>query len=67
MLNTMAHTWTMQVSPLYRRIKANSSGASMEKMIAPLLQGLRQSPEYAYLQDNEDFLALLRDFEDKVK
>lgn len=66
MLNTMTHTWTMQVSPLYRRIETNNSGTSMEKMITPLLQRLRQSPEYAYLQDNEDFLALLRDFEDKV-
>ena len=67
MLNTMTHTWTMQVSPLYRRIETNNSGASMEKMITPLLQGLRQSPEYAYLQDNEDFLALLNEFEDVTK
>lgn len=67
MLNTMTDTWTVQVSPLYRRIETNNSGASMEKMIAPLLQGLRQSPEYAYLQDNEDFLVLLNEFEDVTK
>lgn len=67
MLNTMTHTWTVQVSPLYRRIETNNSGASMEKMIAPLLQGLRQSPDYAYLQNNEEFLVLLSEFENKVK
>jgi len=57
----------MQVSPLYRRIETNNSGTSMEKMITPLLQGLRQSPEYAYLQENVDFLALLNEFEDVTK
>lgn len=66
MLYAMSETWCIQASPLYRRVATNDTGTSMKKMVGLLLQGLRQAPEYAYLQDNDDFQALLTEYEGKT-
>ena len=66
MLDAMSETWCIQASPLYRRVATNDTGTSMKKMVGLLLQGLRQAPEYAYLQDNDDFQALLTEYEGKT-
>ena len=66
MLDAMSETWCIQASPLYRRVATNDTGTSMKKMVGLLLHGLRQAPEYAYLQDNDDFQALLTEYEGKA-
>lgn len=65
MLKSMSDTWDAHASPLYRRISANGSSASLEKMVRPLLQGLRQSPECAFLWEEPEFQKLLWEYEDK--
>lgn len=66
MLDAMTGTWNTHTPPLYRRVMTNNTGASMKKMVRPLLQGLKQSPECAYLQDNTEFQALLAKYESKT-
>lgn len=66
MLDTMSTSWNIHASPLYRRIATNNTGASLEKLVQPLLQGLRQAPEYAYLQNDPEFQALLKEYESKI-
>lgn len=65
MFDSMSSVWNVQDSPLYRRISTNDTGASMEMMIAPMIQELKQAPEYEYLQANEEFKALLEEFEER--
>lgn len=65
MLKSMSDTWDVHDSPLYRRISVNGTSASLEKMVKPLLQGLQQSPEYAFLWEEPEFRKLLREYEDK--
>lgn len=65
MLASMTQKWEIQDSPLFRRIVTNNSGSYMEKMVMPLIQGVKQSQEYAYLQDNSEFQALLEEYESK--
>lgn len=66
MLESMTQKWEVQDSPLFRRIETNNAGASMEKMIMPLIQGLKQSPEYAYLQSQAEFQALIEEYETEI-
>ena len=66
MLDSMSSVWKFQESPLYRRITTNDTGTSMKELIAPLIQELKQSPEYEYLQTNEEFHTLIAEFEDKL-
>lgn len=65
MLDALSSVWKVQESPLYRRIPANQSGVSMGQMIAPLLKELQQDPAFAYLHTNQEFQALLVEFETK--
>ena len=65
MLESMSDEWDVHASPLYRRISVNGTSASLEKMVKPLLQGLQQSPEYAFLWEQPEFRKLLREYEDK--
>lgn len=66
MFDSMLSVWKFQESPLYRRISTNDTGTSMKELIAPLIQELKHSPEYEYLQTNEEFHALIAEFEEKV-
>lgn len=66
MFDSMSTVWKIQESPLYRRVSTNDTGSSMEKMIGPLIQELKQSSEYEYLQKDEEFLALIAEFEEKL-
>lgn len=66
MFDSMASVWKVQESPLYHRVWTNDTGASMEKMIGPLMLGLKQAPEYEYLQANEEFQALISEFEERL-
>ena len=59
-------TWDIHASPLYRRIQTNNAGNTLEKMVRPLIQGLKQAPEYAYLQNDQEFQALLSEYESKI-
>lgn len=63
----LSGTWEIHASPLYRRIQTNDTGASLEKMIRPLIQGVQHAPEYAYLKDDEDFQALLSEYSEKYE
>lgn len=65
MFEAMSSVWRVQASPLYHRVSTNDAGASMEKLIGPLMQGLKQAPEYAYLQANEAFQELISEFEER--
>ncbi len=60
MLKAMSNPWDIHTSPLYRRISVNDTGATLEKMIKPMLQSLRKAPECAYLQAYPEFQKLLR-------
>lgn len=66
MFDSLSSACKIQESPLYRRSSANVAGSSMEQMICPLIQGLKKEPEYEFLQTNEEFQALIAEFEEKV-
>lgn len=66
MFSSMLSVWKIQASPLYRRISTNDSGASMERLIGPLIYELKQAPSYEYLQTDEEFKALIAEFEAKI-
>lgn len=63
LLDTMSETWRMQESPLYRRVAISSAGSSLENMIQPLLRGMQQGEEYAFLHENEAFQNILKAYE----
>ena len=63
MLEAMSDVWDVRASPLYRRISVNNTGASLEKMVKLLLQGLRQAPEYGYLREDPAFQNLLSKYD----
>lgn len=65
MLDSMSSVWKVQKSPLYRRVTTNDTGTTLEPLIRPLMQELKQSPEYEYLQTNEEFQALVAEFEER--
>lgn len=65
MLESMEQAWRVQESPLYRRVATNGTGTSMVEMICPLLEELKQSPEYAYLQEDKDFQSMVIEFKEK--
>ena len=64
MMEAMSEPWDIHASPLYRRIAANNTGVSLKKMIRPMLQGIRQASEYAYLWEDPQFQELLREYEE---
>lgn len=66
MLDTMSTSWDVHASPLYRRIATSNTGVSLGKMVQTLLQGLKQAPEYAFLQDDPEFQALLKEYDVKI-
>ena len=66
MFDAMSSAWGAQESPLYSRCATNDSSATLERMIGPLVQAVRQEPRYAYLQADEEFQALIREIEEKL-
>lgn len=66
LFKAMSCEWNAQRSPLYSRCETKDSGATMERMIGPLLQAVKQEPRYAYLQANEEFQALIAEIEEKL-
>lgn len=65
MLKSGSKPWELSASPLYSRITA-SSGASIENLIVPLLESMMQSEEYSFLHNDENFKALLDEYEIKA-
>ena len=66
MFDSMLSVRKVQESPLYRRVTTNDTGTSMKELIAPLIQELKHSPEYEYLQTSEEFHTLIAEFEEKL-
>lgn len=70
MFASMTREWRVQESPLYCRIARNSitndTCSSLEWMIKPIVQELKDSPEYEYLRADEEFQALIEEFEEKI-
>jgi len=66
MLDSMSSIWNVQDSPLYRLVSTNNTGTSMELMIDPLIQELKQAPEYEYLQSSEEFQKFIAEYEKKI-
>lgn len=62
LLNSMSCEWNVRESPLYRHAGLKEQGGFLEKMIGPLIQGLK-SPEYEFLQTDEEFLALIKAYD----
>ncbi len=62
MLRSTSEDWSAASSPLYSLVMTNSSGASMEKMIVPLLGSMKESSEYAFLHEHEGFKTLLDEY-----
>lgn len=62
-LESLSAPWRPQNSPLYHLLPSSAPSSSMDKMISPLLESIKQESAYAYLHSNEDFLALLAEFE----
>ncbi len=62
MLRSTSVEWSTAGSPLYRLVMTNSSGASVEKMIVPLLRSMKESSEFAFLHKHEGFTALLEEY-----
>ncbi len=66
LFDSMSSSWSAQDSPLYSRCMTNDGGATLERMIGPLVQALKEEPRYAYLQTNEEFQALIKEIEEKL-
>lgn len=70
MFDSMTRAWNVQESPLYGRIATNvaenNTGSSLERLLKPMLQELKQAPEYEYLWAEEEFQALIAEFEEKI-
>lgn len=62
LFEALSGTWDIHDSPLYRRVQTNATGATLENMIKPLLQGIRQAPEYAFLKDDQAFQTLISEY-----
>lgn len=67
MLDSMESVWKVQESPLYSRVTTSGTGTSMEEMIGPLLEELKQAPEFAFLQADKDFQSMTVEFKEKFK
>jgi len=67
MFDAMSSEWKIHESPLYRLVTTNETGATMERMIGPMIQELKQEPEYKYLHENEEFQALIAEYEEFYK
>lgn len=69
-LDSMAHDWKVQESPLYRWIAgnmvSNNIGSSLERLLKPMVQELKESPTYEYLRASEEFPALIAELEEKI-
>ncbi len=63
MLRSTSVGWSTAGSTLYSLVMTNSSGASMEKMIVPLLKSMKESSEYAFIHEHESFKALLKEYD----
>lgn len=66
MFDSMLSVWKVQESPLYHRVPTNDTGSSLKEMIRPLMQELKHSPEYEYLQTNEEFQTLITELEERL-
>lgn len=71
MLDSMSSAWKFQESPLYQRVATNAAtndtGSSLVRMLKPMVQELKEAPEYEYLRTNEEFKALIAEFEEKFQ
>ena len=70
MCDFMTREWKLQESPLYRRIaaeeKADAAGSSLKMMLKPIVQELKESPDYKYLWASEEFQIWLAEVEEKI-
>lgn len=62
MFASMSCQWNLQASPLYHQTVSVSSAPSMANMTRLLVQGLK-APEYAYLQEDAEFQALMKSYD----
>lgn len=64
LLDAASRPWNMEHSPLFHRLplKAPESISLYKKMYSPLLSDLEHNPNYDFMRDNKEFLALLEEY-----
>ncbi len=62
MLDSLKCVWDPRASFLYSHIPSNGAGISTARMIQPLLNQLKTSDEFAFLQNDAEFQTLLAEF-----
>jgi len=55
-------SWSMENSPLYDQLGIQNMMAAAPTILPPLIASLKQSPEYDFLQGEEEFQKLLKKF-----
>ena len=67
MLEALAIAWKLDASPLYRRVKVGGDGTEMSKVIVPLLESVKQAPEYEFLRTSPEYEKLLKEYDREQK
>lgn len=66
-LETMLVPWEMGKSPFFYRIAKGTNGITMEQMMPAILTEMESDPGYAFLQNCDEYKALIDEYREKCK
>lgn len=63
LFSSIEENWRPEEFPLYSHINAKEGGVSLKSMLPGILKSLKEDEEFAFLRDDPEFLALLKEQE----